>query len=134
MLAAAGFAIFFFVIAEAPAQPPARTSYGSSPQDLIVPLADGRPTPNWASALLSKPSLKYPHEAWRKGISGRGICHLKINRQTGTVTQATMTRSTGSSILDAATVSQFRRYRFKPGTYSNVTLPINWTFRPAARR
>jgi TonB family protein len=38
-----------------------------------------------------------------------------------------MSRSTGSAVLDTATISGFRRWRFKPGTVAKVQTPITYT-------
>lgn len=92
-----------------------------------VALADGKPNRRWPAALVSGPDFEFPDEAIRQGLEGRGVCHIDIDRQTGAVTKVTMLRSTGSAILDDATTSACRRYRFKPGTFSSVTFPISWT-------
>ena len=58
------------------------------------------------------PRPQPPYEARVRHITGFGICVLQV-RPDGTVSDATMVRSTGSAILDNATVSTFRRERKK---------------------
>ena len=57
---------------------------------------------------------------------------LRDDTSTGSVIDAQLSQSTGSSILDQATISAFRRWRFKPGTYSPfLRIPITWTLEGA---
>jgi len=76
---------------------------------------------------LFAPRPSYPYEARRGGITGSGIAQLTVNSAAGNVIDAQMLQSTGSPILDNATVSAFRRWRFKPGVASNVDVPITYT-------
>jgi TonB family protein len=73
------------------------------------------------------PRPVYPYEARRGGITGSGIAQLAVDSEVGDVTDARMAQSTGSAILDSATVEALRRWRFKPGVGSNVSVPITYT-------
>lgn len=79
------------------------------------------------SLTLYAPRPSYPYEARRSGTTGSGIAELTVNSATGNVIAARMFQSTGSSILDAATLSAFRQWRFKPGVASSITVPITYT-------
>jgi protein TonB len=80
-----------------------------------------------AQAVFS-PRPQYPYEARRAKQTGSGVCVLSIDPGSGNVTDAEMSQSTGSPILDSATVSAFKRWRFRPGTpYSKVRVPITYT-------
>jgi TonB family protein len=79
------------------------------------------------AALIFKPRIEYPYEARRQRITGTGIIIIQVDRATGNVTDVRMLQSTGSSILDGASVSAFRRARFKPGTEGPVKIPIAFT-------
>jgi len=48
------------------------------------------------------------------------------------VTDASMAQSIGNPILDNATVSTFRRWRFKAGAFSKVKVPITYTMSGAS--
>jgi protein TonB len=76
---------------------------------------------------LSAPRPEYPYEARRQRLTGSGVATLTIDTATGAVTSVTMARSTGSAVLDNATISGLRRWRFKPGTVSQVQTPITYT-------
>jgi periplasmic protein TonB len=76
---------------------------------------------------LYAPRPTYPYEARRSGITGSGVAHLTVNSAAGNVIDARMSQSTGNAILDNATVSAFRRWRFKPGVAPNVDVPITYT-------
>jgi TonB family protein len=76
---------------------------------------------------LYAPKPDYPYEARRGGVTGSGIAELTVDVQSGSVRAARMQQSTGSAILDRATVGALERWRFKPGVASNVTVPITYT-------
>jgi TonB family protein len=76
---------------------------------------------------LYAPRPSYPYEARRSGTTGSGIAQLNVNSSAGNVVEARMAQSTGSPALDNATLSAFRRWRFKPGVASNVDVPITYT-------
>jgi TonB family protein len=76
---------------------------------------------------LYAPRPAYPYEARRGGITGSGVAQLTINPEIGNVIEARMAQSTGSAVLDKATVETLRQWRFKPGIRSNVDVPITYT-------
>ena len=78
---------------------------------------------------IAAPRPEYPYEARRRRIVGRGIAVLEVDSSTGKVTHAYMAQSTGSSILDRATLQAFRQWRFQPGTVARVKTPIAYTMR-----
>jgi protein TonB len=77
------------------------------------------------------PRPEYPYEARSRKITGSGICVLTLD-PSGSVTDATMAQSIGSPILDNATVSTFRRWKFKAGAFSRVKVPITYTMTGAS--
>ena len=64
-------------------------------------------------------------------LTGSGICVLTVGPD-GSVTDATMAQSIGSPILDNSTTSTFRRWRFVPGKFSKVKVPITYTMTGAS--
>ena len=78
------------------------------------------------SMAVTAPLPDYPYEAKRRNLTGSGVCVVTVDSATGTVTNATMFQSTGSTMLDKLTVQTFKSWRFKPGTVSQVRVPISY--------
>ncbi len=80
-----------------------------------------------AQAIAVKMRLpEYPYQEQRTNITGSGVCVMLVDIATGKVTSATMEQSTGNAILDKVTTDAFRKWRFKPGTVSEVRVPITY--------
>jgi len=75
---------------------------------------------------VSAPLPEYPYQAKRANITGSGVCVMTVDTASGTATNAMMAQSTGDGILDNVTINTFRRWRFKPGTVSQIRVPINY--------
>jgi len=86
---------------------------------------------SWAADKLlpvSAPRPEYPYEARSRHITGDGICVLTVDRSSGAVTDATLRKSTGSSILDNAVSSALRQWRFEPGLRTKkIEVPVSFT-------
>ena len=78
------------------------------------------------SMAITAPLPEYPYEARRRNLTGSGICVVTVDTATGTVTNASMFQSTGSPLLDKLTIQTFKSWRFKPGTVSEVRVPISY--------
>jgi TonB family protein len=78
------------------------------------------------SMAISAPLPAYPYEAKRRNITGSGLCVVTVDTASGTVTDATMSQSTGSPLLDKLTIQTFKSWRFKPGVVSQVRVPISY--------
>jgi len=59
-------------------------------------------------------------------ITGSGLCVMTVDAATGKVTRAVMEQSTGNAIFDEVTTNTFLKWRFKPGTVSQVRVPITY--------
>lgn len=75
---------------------------------------------------VSAPLPKYPYEAKHANLTGSGVCVMLVDTVSGQVTNATMTQSTGNRVLDKVTTDTFRRWRFKPGSVSQVRVPVTY--------
>lgn len=79
------------------------------------------------------PKPDYPYEARSRHVTGSGVAVLSVDTASGNVTDASMAQSIGSPILDNATVSTFRRWRFRPGACApKVKVPITYTMTGAS--
>jgi len=76
---------------------------------------------------INSPRPGYPYEARSKRITGSGVCVVTVDAASGNVTGASMTQSIGNPILDNSALSAFRQWRFRPGTVSQVRIPITFT-------
>lgn len=97
-------------------QPPAASISAPVPVSLSVA----------QSMAITAPLPGYPYEAKRRNLTGSGICVVTVDTTTGTVTNATMFQSTKSPLLDKLTIQTFKSWRFKPGTVSEVRVPISY--------
>ena len=78
------------------------------------------------SMAITAPLPDYTYEMKRRNLTGSGICVVTVDAATGTVTNATMFQGTGSPLLDKLTTQTFKSWRFKPGTLSQVRIPITY--------
>jgi TonB family protein len=78
------------------------------------------------SMAITAPPPDYTYEMKRRNLSGSGICVVTVDPATGAVTSANMFQSTGSPLLDKLTTQRFKSWRFKPGTLSQVRIPITY--------
>jgi TonB family protein len=78
------------------------------------------------SMAITAPLPDYTYEMKRRNLTGSGVCVVTVDAATGTVTSATMFQSTGSPLLDKITTETFKSWRFKPGTVSQVRVPISY--------
>ena len=75
---------------------------------------------------VSTPIPEYPYQARRAHITRSGVCLMTVDTASGNVTSAVMEQSTGNGILDKVTTEAFRKWRFKPGTVSQIRVPISY--------
>jgi TonB family protein len=97
---------------------PEATSVSAPPVPMSLSVAQ--------SMAIRAPLPEYTYEAKRRNLTGSGTCLVTVDPATGTVTDARMDQSTGSTMLDKLTVQTFKSWRFKPGTVSQVRVPISY--------
>jgi TonB family protein len=76
------------------------------------------------------PHPQYPYQSWSRdpltwtrNLRGSGMYRLDLDLSTGRVSKIAIIKSTGSSILDAASTKAFRLWAFKPGKWKEITIP-----------
>ena len=84
------------------------------------------------SAVLYAPQPDYPTGALRRGWEGAGVLRCNV-RPDGAVSLVIVLRSTGHTILDQAGISAFQRWRFKPGTFKAVNIPLRFSMHGGVR-
>ena len=63
--------------------------------------------------------------------SGSGLFRLTLDLKTGSVTRVAIVRSTGFPAFDNSHIETFREWRWKPGRWKEIDVPI--TFGPGSR-
>lgn len=107
-------------------------SIAARPRVVVRGLARSESIGSAKALALFAPRPEYPYEARSRRVTGSGAATLTVNAASGSVIEVRMSQSTGSSILDGATLSAFRRWRFRPQTVSLVQVPITYTLTGAS--
>ncbi len=74
---------------------------------------------------LYAPAPIYPGAARHNRSGGDGIYALSV-RPNGTVSKVRVLRTTGSGLLDQAAIAALRRWRFVPGKFTLVAVPMTF--------
>ena len=77
------------------------------------------------SHALYAPKPEYPAEARLKHWTGAGIFELSV-RPDGTVSDVRVLKRTGHDVLDQEGVSTFLKWRFYPGRFTQVRVPLKF--------
>ena len=80
--------------------------------------------PAWFKDCLRPVAPDYPYSARVSHQMGEGYFRLQLDLKTGAVTQIKMIRSTGFNTLDAAALVALRKWRWKPGKWQQVDIPV----------
>jgi TonB family protein len=80
---------------------------------------------------IYSPRPVYRPEWAKQGLSGNGVVLVTIDPKTGNVSGVRMLQSTGSSVLDGAALQAYSQWRFKPGSVTQVKMPISFAGRQA---
>ena len=91
----------------------------------VTPGAPGTPL-----KAIYTPQPAYQAEWVKRGLKGKGVVLVTIDKDTGKVTGAQMLQSTGSKELDGSALEAYSRWRFAPGTVSQVKMPVEFRNRP----
>lgn len=67
----------------------------------------------------------YPYEARLSRLVGKGQYELQVARA-GAVTKVVVLKSSGVRMLDQAAVTAFGAWRFKPGIFQRIQIPVIW--------
>jgi TonB family protein len=69
---------------------------------------------------------EYPRADRVSYHQGSGFFRVTIDPKTGTAAQVTVLRSTGYATLDSSAMVALRRWRWKPGTWKEVDIPVTF--------
>lgn len=74
----------------------------------------------------ASPGAGYPEAAQKTNLSGSGVYELQIDKG-GRTTAVAIVKSSKSAVLDQAAKSAFLKWRFKPGVFVRVRVPVSWS-------
>ena len=77
------------------------------------------------------PAPVYQPDWARRGLAGKGVVLLTVDKGTGKVTGARMLQSTGNNLLDGSALQAYSQWRFQPGTVTQIQMPIE--FKPGPK-
>jgi TonB family protein len=77
---------------------------------------------------------KYPYEDKALRHDGSGWFRLTVDLNTGSVSKVTVIKSTGFPKMDNEAEYAFRRWRWKPGKWKEIDIPITFTMRSGSPR
>jgi TonB family protein len=123
-----GFATAFSLTARAQTPPPLLAHPVEPPTYSVTVTGEQA----WKIA-ISHPTPRYPSEARRRHITGKGLFHLHVSYETGDVTFVEILTSTGHRILDDAAVKALERWKCRPHTVIGLKVPITFTFSSASK-
>ena len=75
---------------------------------------------------IASPGAGYPEAAQKANLSGSGLYELQLNKA-GKTTAVAIVKSSKSAVLDQAARSAFLKWRFKPGVFRSVRIPVSWS-------
>ena len=86
----------------------------------VTPAAPGNPI-----KAIYTPQPVYQAEWVKRGLTGKGVVLVTIDKETGKVTGAQMLQSTGSKELDGSALEAYSRWRFRLVPYRNLRFQLN---------
>jgi TonB family protein len=88
----------------------------------------------WMEDAIKSPPPDYPSTERSQGHTGSGLFRLTLDLKTGSITKVTTLQSTGFPTLDSFATEAFRRWRWKPGKWKEIDVPITFTLRSNSLR
>src|SRR5437660_7478617 len=86
----------------------------------------------WKADNKKSVAPEYPYEERSRQREATGLFRITIDLKTGLVTDAVIIRSTGYRGLDISGIKSLRQWRWRPGTWKQIDVPIRFTMQ--ARR
>ena len=93
----------------------------------VLPPLQGAPSTHQKARAIYAPRPRIPGIAVSRHLRGDGYFQMHV-RPDGIVSKVDVLQSTGHKILDDATVAALLKWRFEPGTKSEVRIPFTYLF------
>jgi TonB family protein len=84
----------------------------------------------WKRDLDYMEAPAYPAVAKRWHVQGAGVFRVSIDINIGRVTDVAVLKSTGYGVLDGSAIRTLKLWRWKPGKYRSVNVPISFKLDP----
>jgi len=84
----------------------------------------------WKRDLVKIEAPAYPAVAKRWHVQGAGRFRASIDTSTGRVSGVSVLKSTGYDVLDGSAIRAIKTWRWKPGKYQTVDVPITFKLDP----
>ena|SRR5438552_3318949 len=83
--------------------------------------------PPWQHDMIKAVAPNYPDRDRILRHKGEGLFQLTLDPKTGSVTKVTVTKSTGFQTLDTSAVASLYEWRWKPGKWREIDIPVRFT-------
>jgi TonB family protein len=83
-------------------------------------------SPPWMDDVVHSVIPDYPYYARAVRQQGTGLYRVILDLKTGAVTKVTIVRSAGFGKLDDSVVAALRQWRWKPGRWKEIGLPVTF--------
>jgi TonB family protein len=80
----------------------------------------------WMQDRVKSIAPYYPYEDRRLHHVGTGWFRLNLDLGSGVVTKVTVLKSTGFSTLDDVAITTFRGWRWRPGRWKEIDIPVKF--------
>jgi TonB family protein len=90
--------------------------------------------PPWNDDVIKQVQPDYPYEERAHKHTGPGLFRMEIDLKTGSVREVTVVKSTGYNRLDESAKHALIGWHFRPNSWREVNLPVNFYMRTQLQR
>jgi TonB family protein len=84
----------------------------------------------WRADCIKAVGPEYPYVDRQRRNMGTGLYRQYIDLKSGAITNIAVLRSTGVASLDNSAMAALRKWRYKPGTWKQIDMPVTFTLFP----
>ena len=88
----------------------------------------------WLADRTKSVAAAYPYMERMRHHTGSGVFRVFVDLKTGSVTKVAAIKSTGFKRLDDSAVASLRQWRWKPGTWQQIDMPVTFTIAVPPKR
>ena len=85
--------------------------------------------PPWQDDMIQAFGPRYPYSDRAQHHDGVGLFCLTLDLKTGSVSKVTILKSIGFATLDSSAVATLLHWRWKPGKWKEINVPITFQIR-----